>query len=298
MVVRLRALLEQRHWRNHRTFCIEYEKAAISVDPRLRGTAPSRAQLHRWLSGELRHLPYGDHCRVLEQMFPQWSARQLFEPASAEDFSRSSSGARNLLIKNGAVGGNSTTTEPAENPISLTDSSSDPERQDLLRSIPHSFSATVLGGYWVTGYEYDSVCHADISMVTPRSDRHLTIRNYPPNPRVEGRISSFRNEVTAELANRHLVGFWKNINDAYYFGSIHLAVLPGETVMEGHYTCFLSDVQVVTAPWKWVRIDSASLHEVELSRTTLRDPRLICSLLAEHSQHDVPLTLADVAEDM
>lgn len=85
--LRLRVLLEQRHWQNHRTFCAEYEKAALSVDPRLRGTAPSRAQLHRWLSGELQGLPYGDHCRVLEEMFPEWSARQLFESVSADDVS-------------------------------------------------------------------------------------------------------------------------------------------------------------------------------------------------------------------
>lgn len=83
--VRLRVVLEQRHWRNHRTFCAEYEKAALSVDPRLSGTAPSRAQLHRWLSGELNGLPYGDHCRVLEKMFPEWSARQLFESVTAND---------------------------------------------------------------------------------------------------------------------------------------------------------------------------------------------------------------------
>ncbi len=83
--VRLRVLLEQRHWRNHRTFCVEYERVAVSIDPRLRGTAPSRAQLHRWLSGELQSLPYGDHCRVLEQMFPEWPARQLFESVSVDE---------------------------------------------------------------------------------------------------------------------------------------------------------------------------------------------------------------------
>jgi hypothetical protein len=83
--VRLRVLLEQRHWRNHRTFCTEYEKAARSVDPQLSGTASSRAQLHRWLSGGLSGLPYGDHYRVLERMFPEWSARQLFESVRADE---------------------------------------------------------------------------------------------------------------------------------------------------------------------------------------------------------------------
>lgn len=86
--VRLRVLLERRHWQNHRTFCREYDKAADSVDPRLRGTGPSRAQLHRWLSGELKGLPYGDHCRVLEVMFPEWSAAQLFEAVTPDELVR------------------------------------------------------------------------------------------------------------------------------------------------------------------------------------------------------------------
>jgi hypothetical protein len=83
--VRLRLLLRQRHWQSHRTFCAEYNKAAKSIDPRLVGIAPSRAQLHRWLSGELKGLPYGDHCRILENMFPGWSARQLFEAIPEDD---------------------------------------------------------------------------------------------------------------------------------------------------------------------------------------------------------------------
>jgi hypothetical protein len=86
--VRLRVLLQQRHWQNHRTFCREYDKAARAVDSQLRGTAPSRAQLHRWLSGELKGLPYGDHCRILEKMFPEWSAAELFEPSPTDELSR------------------------------------------------------------------------------------------------------------------------------------------------------------------------------------------------------------------
>jgi hypothetical protein len=76
--VPLKFLLRQRHWQTYRTFCQEYDNAAKSVDPRLVGTWPSRAQLHRWISGELKGLPYGDHCRILERMFPGWSAEQLF----------------------------------------------------------------------------------------------------------------------------------------------------------------------------------------------------------------------------
>lgn len=278
--VRLRCLLEQRHWQNHRTFCLEYEKAATSIDPRLRGTAPSRAQLHRWLSGELQGLPYGDHCRVLETMFPEWSARQLFEVISVDHASGIrvvSHVEKEVAVDANRTAGNSPTAS-------------------LLGSIPHNFSTEILAGFWVACYEYDTTCHVDISQLRPKSERTLTIKNFPPDPRVEGRTSSFRNEIEAELVNRHLIGYWKNINDAYYFGAIHLAVLPGEAVMEGYYTCFLNDVQVASARWKWVRIDPASLSGAELSQLVLREPRSVCTLVEDHSEHDTPLTLTAVTE--
>lgn len=63
-------------------FRAAYENAARKVDRDLVGTAPSRAQLHRWISGGLKRLPYTDHCRVLETMFPGWTADQLFGPWS------------------------------------------------------------------------------------------------------------------------------------------------------------------------------------------------------------------------
>lgn len=80
----LKALLRQRHWQTYSTFCAEYDKVARTVDPRLAGTWPSRAQHHRWLSGALTGLPYPDHCRILEKLFPGWTATQLFQPYSAE----------------------------------------------------------------------------------------------------------------------------------------------------------------------------------------------------------------------
>lgn len=76
----LKTLLQQKHRQKYATFCREYDKAARQVDPDLQGTYPSRAQLHRWLSGDLKGLPYPDHCRVLEEMFPGWTAQQLFSP--------------------------------------------------------------------------------------------------------------------------------------------------------------------------------------------------------------------------
>jgi hypothetical protein len=82
--VRLKALLTERHWQKYSTFCREYDKAANGIDPHLAGSYPSRAQLHRWMSGQVKRLPYPDACRVLEQMFPGWSAKQLLEPCTDE----------------------------------------------------------------------------------------------------------------------------------------------------------------------------------------------------------------------
>jgi hypothetical protein len=80
----LKILLRGKHWQNYSTFCVEYDKAARRIDPDLAGRYPSRAQLHRWINGAVRSLPYADHCRVLEEMFPGWTAEQLFQPSSGE----------------------------------------------------------------------------------------------------------------------------------------------------------------------------------------------------------------------
>src|SRR6266571_3511929 len=82
--VRLKLLLRRRHLQTYGTFRREYDKAALAIDDDLKGTAPSRAQLYRWLSGELKGLPYPYHCRVLEKMFPGWTAAQLFEHCDPE----------------------------------------------------------------------------------------------------------------------------------------------------------------------------------------------------------------------
>ncbi len=55
--VRLKLLLRQQHLQTYGTFRREYDKAARSVDAELEGTAPSRAQLYRWLSGDLKGCP-------------------------------------------------------------------------------------------------------------------------------------------------------------------------------------------------------------------------------------------------
>jgi len=82
--VLLKVLIGQRHWQNYGTFSAEYDKAAGQLDSNLARTHPSRAQLHRWTNGALKGLPYPDHCRVLEVMFPGYTAEQLFSPSTPE----------------------------------------------------------------------------------------------------------------------------------------------------------------------------------------------------------------------
>ncbi len=77
-MITFKVLIKQRHW-TYITFCHEYDKAAYSVDPKLMGRAPSRAQFHRWLSGSTSR-PHPDHCRVLESLFDEWTIDQLFAP--------------------------------------------------------------------------------------------------------------------------------------------------------------------------------------------------------------------------
>jgi Domain of unknown function (DUF5919) len=75
--IALKVLLRERHW-SYTAFCGEYDKAANVIDPRLIRTWPSRAQFHRWLAGDLLTLPHPDACRVLEDLFPGWTVKELF----------------------------------------------------------------------------------------------------------------------------------------------------------------------------------------------------------------------------
>src|SRR5690606_13099361 len=71
-------VLRQRHLQTHSAFCREYDRIAAAIDPDLVGSAPKRAQFHRWLSGEVKGLPYPHHCRILEKMLPGHTAIELF----------------------------------------------------------------------------------------------------------------------------------------------------------------------------------------------------------------------------
>lgn len=189
-----------------------------------------------------------------------------------------------VLLAADAVGGDSTAGRAAGH---------------LLAPVPQGFPAEALSGGWVTCYHFghgaDLQCHADIAQVSAESDRHIRAANHPPEPRSEGRASPFRNVIEAQLAGRHLVGQWRNTSDTRYFGSLQLAVLPGETVMEGYYAGVGSDIQVSTGYWKWVRLEP--LADGDLAGVTLRDPAVLYDLVMSRSQYDAPLTLADVREE-
>lgn len=174
-----------------------------------------------------------------------------------------------------------------------------PPPKSLLASVPPRFPAERLRGLWVTCFQFDSDdasrFHADIVEVTPESSRRLRARTYGPQPRTEGHHIPFRDEIEAELADGYVIGQWKNVSDYRYFGAIHLAVLPGERVLEGHYTSFGS-LKVLTGPWKWVRLGPATIGGVDLMTTDLLDPTVIHQRLLEYSNYEGPLALTDIVK--
>ena len=165
----------------------------------------------------------------------------------------------------------------------------------LLADVPPAFPAETMAGPWVTCYQFShdgqARFHADIAHVTIGPDGHIRAVNHPPEPRSEGRERPFRNEIDAALAGRHLIGEWQNVSDTRYFGTLQLAVLPGEIVMEGWYAGVGSDIEVSTGFWKWVRLD---VGLVPAPGITLRDPHDLYDLVMSHSQYGAPLMLADV----
>lgn len=167
----------------------------------------------------------------------------------------------------------------------------------LLAAVPPAFPAEALTGPWVTSYEFTHAgkphYHADIAHISAEAGSRIRAANHPPEPRSQGRRQAFRNEIEAQLAGRHLVGTWQNTSDTRYCGGLQLAVLPGETVMVGHYTGVGSDIEVSRGLWKWVRLEP----DPGLAGITLRDPAGLYDLVMSHSQPDVPLTVADVRED-
>ena len=170
-----------------------------------------------------------------------------------------------------------------------------PRGLPLLDSVPNGLPAEALAGPWVTAYRFahggSPRHHADVAHLAAEDDRQVRGINHPPEPRTQGRASPFRNEIEGRLFGRHLIGTWRNTSDTRYYGSLHLAVLPGETVMEGHYTGLASDISVSAEHWRWVRLEPG-----DLSAVRLREPSAIYELVMSRTQDDPPLTAADIGE--
>ncbi|GBE67801.1 hypothetical protein MFM001_42630 [Mycobacterium sp. MFM001] len=260
MAIALKALLQQRHLHAYPAFVAEYQRRAKELDLPRRPAPPTKAQYYRWVGGQIHHLPRGDHCQVLEKMFPGWTARQLFAPCPDND-------------------------------------QAPPAGAGLLASVAPSVAPAILEGLWVTGFIFDAnQRHIDLSAITV-TDNGLTARNYPPEPRAENHSSGFRNDIEAGVFGRHVIGHWRNINDSYFYGCIHLAVLPGETVLDGYCTAFVSDTQVVAEPWRWVRVDPRSTQGVDLATVKLADPRRLYDAIAAHTRFDGAIPLDQLTED-
>lgn len=165
----------------------------------------------------------------------------------------------------------------------------------LLAAVPPAFDVGALAGLWVTVYEFHHDAspryHVDIARVTAVAADRIRAVNHPPEPRSEGRATPFRNEIEAGLFGRHLIGQWRNTSDTRYFGTLELAVLPGEIVMQGGYYGVASDIEVSRGDWKWVRLDPGP---VPVQGITLREPGELFDLVMAHSQLDGPLKMADV----
>ncbi|WP_219823651.1 hypothetical protein, partial [Nocardia nova] len=79
MTIALKVLLQDQHLHEHSAFSAEYKRhaAALGLD-RHAAVPPTKGQYYKWLAGTLTSVPRGHHCRVLESMFPGWTAEDLF----------------------------------------------------------------------------------------------------------------------------------------------------------------------------------------------------------------------------
>lgn len=256
----LKALLEERHIHAYSEFIAEYKRLAQDLDLPRNAVPPTKSQYYRWVGGQVRTLPQGHHCVVLERMFPEWTAKELF----------------------GREQQRGVTPSVAE---------------DVLADIDPGLDPTILAGLWVTGYLISGgYRHVDLSTVTVRGPRMMS-RNCPPAPRFEGHATGHETDITARLVGRHLMGHFRNRNDRYFFGSLHLVVLPGEAILDGYYTGFLNDTSVLAQPWRWVRVDPRSAEDVDLHGVTLGDPASVYDAIAARNQFDGPIALSAVIEN-
>ncbi len=247
--------------------------------------------LQAWLRGEA--VPPGRVFAAALQLVGYTTIRDRLSPLSRPSSSFASTIRSSSFVTTAPF-------DPVEIPCQLSDSGilGRVTLTDLLAGIASSFSAQHLSGTWATAYAFSrGKYHADIAHLIAISDRLVRIQNYPPEPRTQGHAKPYRNQIQAELIDRHLIGVWKNESDMCYFGALHLAVLPGETVMHGYYTGFTTDVAVDCGPWRWVLLDPESVANADLSHRKLRNPEEIYQVLIGHTQYDAPLTVHEVLED-
>lgn len=233
-------------------FAVEYRRIARDLGLPRNAEPPGKSTYYHWLSGQMRGLPQGYHCLVLEEMFSGWTVKDLFACPPSRQHAGTESG--------------------------------------LLSSIPSLLRLDHLAGLWATAFVFDDIHHVDLTtVVVAKSTAKAT--NSPPAPRTEGHAVGFHNDLHLALAGRHLIGTWRNSSDSYYYGAIHLAVLPSETVMDGYYTSVLSDTQVVGNRWRWVRVDPESTIGVDLTTATLGDPVDLYAILIAHKPAAPPISL-------
>ncbi len=254
----LKSLLQDRHLHAYSDFVAEYERCARGLDLPRRAPAPTKAQYYRWVGGQLESLPRGYHCAVLERMFPGWTAQELFGRADRQQ-------------------------RPP------------PPNSELLTPVRAGVELASLAGLWVTCYLVDNCHHVDLSTITITEDA-VTAKNYPPQSRIEGHASGYANDIAAGLFGRHLIGQWRNVNDRYFYGSIHLAVLPGEMVLDGYYTAVATDTAVTAGRWRWVRVEPGSADGVDLSTVALGEPHRLHEVILGRTRFEGPIPLNEVTE--
>jgi hypothetical protein len=257
VAVALKSLLRERHLHEYSEFVAEYRRRAEELSLPRLASPPTKAQYYRWVGGQVQRLPRGYHCMVLERMFPGWTADELFGHAVHDK----------------------------------------EMQEDLLSSVAPAVDPAVLAGSWVTCYEFDDAQHhVDLSTVSVTNGA-VTASNYPPMPRTDRHASGFCNDIEAGLFGRHLMGRWRNTNDNYFYGLMHLAVLPGETILEGFYTTLITDSQVEAGPWRWVRVDPESMRGVDLNTVKLGEPRRLYDAIVGRTRFDGPISLAELTEN-
>lgn len=251
----IKDLLREKHLHEYLAFATEYRRTARRLELRT-AEPPTKATYYHWLSGQLQGLPRGYHCIILEQMFPGWTAKDLFTP-----------------------------TDPRLPPAGAL---------SVLGSIPPTLDPAAIAGLWCTAYIYAGARNIDLTTVTTTNAAELTATNYMPAPKTEGTATGFQNDITARLFGRHLIGQWRNSSDSYYYGTLHLAAMPGETVLDGYYTSVAADTRIEAGRWRWVRIEPQSAADTDLTTITLADPHHVYDTIFAHTDYGPPIPLTEI----